>query len=1531
MVQVGNLMVVGGSFTKVTPNAGPGAGTTVTRNHLFAFNASTGALSTSFVPTVNGEVDAIVANADSTGVYVGGLFTSAGGVATRLAEFNLSNGSRVGTFNPSLNGPINAMALVGSRLFLGGNFTTVKGTTHQGLVSVNSASGALDPYLTVNLTGNHNYGRVAGSAQARVGATDIAVSPDGSRMIVDGNFINAADTVNPSGYARDQIANIILGSTQATVDPNWNTSAYTHACYSWAYDSYVRHISWSPDGSYFVVAATGGYFANSFQDCDAASRFEASATGLNVKPTWTDYTGTDSLYSVAVTSDAVYVGGHNRWLNNPYGQDSPKNGAVPRPGLAALDPVTGVPLSWNPGRNPRGHGAEEIYATSAGIWVGSDTDYIGNYQYRHQKLAFFPFAGGTPGTTDNTGDPRTVFVGGASGNSFTANTFDPTTGAGSVSSSQPSNGGGIAWGSVQGAFVLNGRIWYGQGGQFYYRTWDGANNFGAAQLVDPYNDPYWDGVVTGSSPSGSTYRGAVTSFYAEFPNVTGMFYANRSIYYTLSGSKNLYSRAFSPDTRSSSVANQVTGGVISGVETTVVSGGNPVNFSSARGMFVASGYLWYATSDGLLHKAPWNGTTVTGAGSLDTSATGNWAGKAVFVSPVAPPVQPTASFTVSCPNATCYFDASASTAPGSTIASYAWDFGDGSPAGSGVKPTHAYSATGTYHVTLTVTNAQSATNSVTHDAVVTTLNSSGIGFVAQANTNGNGTSETVTVPSAVVAGDGLILIATGTTTGSLTAPAGWTLLGSKTGGSALTTTAWEKVATGADANSPVTIGFPAVVHGTVQLLAYSGTNAAAPVAASASSAIQQGGTSYTTPTSNVPANGDVVLSYWAAKNSSVTAWTTPAGQTIRSVADGSGGGRINSVATDGGPATTGPTGGLAASVNGSAGAFAAWTIVLDASGGTPPPPANPTADFTATCTMLACHFDASSSTPGGAAITDYTWNFGDGSPVDDAGSATTADHTFGSANTYNVKLTVTDANHNTGSKTTPVSVTDTAAAVAFVGQANTNGNATTETVTVPSNVTPGDALVLIATGATGSPLSAPAGWTALGTSSGNTAVTTAAWQKVAQSGDPGSPVTVTFPAVVHGTVQLLAYAGATTPAVASVSSALQRTGTSYTTPTSTVTQAGDVVISYWAAKSSAVTGWTTPAGQTVQSVANGSGGGRINSVATDGGSASAGPTGGLTATTAGTAGAFAAWTIVLQGSGTAPPPPPTANFDVTCTMLACHFDATTSSAPGGTITSYAWNFGDGGSGGTGLTADHTFAAANTYNVTLTVTDSNSNTGSKTIPVTVSDTAPPPPTVAYVGAAATDGNGTSETVTVPSNVAEGDGLILIATGATGGPLTAPAGWILVDTASWNSALTTTIWQRVATATDHGTTVSVGFPAIVHGTVQLLAYSGTSTANPVVTAANRVTAGSATTYQTPVATVPSSGDVVLSVWTVKSSSVNSWAAPSGQNVRSTAYGSGGGRIDSLVSDGGAASAGSAGGLTATTDNAGSVFAAWTIVIG
>src|SRR5262249_57902733 len=66
-----------------------------------------------------------------------------------------------------------------------------------------------------------------------------------------------------------------------------------------------------------------------------------------------------------------------------------------------------------------------------------------------------------------------------------------------------------------------------------------------------------------------------------------------------------------------------------------------------------------------------------------------------------------------------------------------------------------------------------------------------------------------------------------------------------------------------------------------------------------------------------------------------------------------------------------------------------------------------------------------------------------------------------------------------------------------------------------------------------------------------------------------------------------------------------------------------------------------------------------------------------------------------------------------------NFNAGGSSATNGrTITSYAWDFGDGATG-TGVTPPaHTYASAGTFNVTLTVTDSAGKVGRKTLAVTV---------------------------------------------------------------------------------------------------------------------------------------------------------------------------------------------------------------------
>jgi hypothetical protein len=686
LAQIGNTIVAGGTFSQVQNHGG---GTTYTRNDLFSFDATSGAVSPTFAPNLDGAVESIVKSPDGIGVIVAGSFHHVNGVAdVALAELRLSDGSIVSTFKvPTLDGTLYTMSLVGNRLLIGGYFKHVAGKAVDHLASLNPLTGALDTTFTANFTGMNNPSNPGATVVYKMDA-----SPNGQRLMVIGNFmqINGAD--------RPQIAMLDITTSPPTL-VNWETDRYRQACAS-GYQTYMRDVEFSPDGSYFAVVTTGGNYDGTNQNigCDQATRWETNATGTGLSPTWVDFTGNDTLQSVAITGTAVYTGGHNRWMNNAYGSDSAGPGAVDRPGLSALDPATGVPFDWNPTRTT-GVGVFDLLATSTGLWIGDDTDLVGHET--HKKLAFFPLSGGTPVPAVATGSlPSDVYLLGTGTRSTKSiGTCGATSqpGAGDTvirrhldPNAHPVASGptliptqATAWSQVRGAFMLNNTVYTGwSNGDLCAATFNGSA-FGSPLALNLYNN----------------------KLIGDLPSVAGMFFSGDRIYYTRAGSSNLSYRYFVPES-----------GIVGAVRYNA-DNLSDVDFSKVGGMFLSGGKLYFVTNDnGRLHQVGWTGTSPTGTSVSISGPTLDgidWTSLGMFLSTLPAANQPpTAQASASCTGLACQFSSAGSSDADGSIASYLWDFGDGTT-GTSANPSHAYAQSGTYTARLTVTDNKGATGTAT--------------------------------------------------------------------------------------------------------------------------------------------------------------------------------------------------------------------------------------------------------------------------------------------------------------------------------------------------------------------------------------------------------------------------------------------------------------------------------------------------------------------------------------------------------------------------------------------------------------------------------------------------------------------------------------------------------------------------------------------------------------------------------------------------------------------------------------------------
>ncbi len=550
--QIGSTIYAGGSFTGIKA---AGAASWSPASYLVAYDAATGALRTGFTPTFDNAVQTLAVSPDGK-LIVGGNFGTVNGVARKnLVELDPTTGATISSWVGRADGGVVRRAIVhGNYLYIAGAFHWVNGTQHSLLARLNATTGAIDASFQVDASGARPYPNSSELVWA------IAVSPDGGTLVATGNFT----VVN--GQDRNQVAVIDLTGLPTVAD--WRTDRYVAACYSSAFPFYARDVDFSDDGSYFAIAADGG---RGDAYCDAIARFETAHRGA-VEATWVDFTGTDSVTAIEVTDGIVYTGGHFRWLNNANGNDAKGPGGVDRYGLGALDANNGVPLNWNPGRSAGGNlpagGTNwgpivwEIWKGGNGLYVGQDSDGLGN-EY-HGRQALFPTAGGrTIGVQDApTATSGYLYRGGAAGITKTA--IGPGGLGAETASAQPNLAG------VKTAFALSNKL---------YWVKSDSSPAGALNIS----------MFSGGS-AGAPWLSSGFNSWFNGNQMTGAFYLNGRMYYTIGTSNQLYYRYLTPD-----------GSIIGCTAFTLPTAG--FDWRTVRGMTWVAGKMVYGSTDGALRSA----------------------------------------------------------------------------------------------------------------------------------------------------------------------------------------------------------------------------------------------------------------------------------------------------------------------------------------------------------------------------------------------------------------------------------------------------------------------------------------------------------------------------------------------------------------------------------------------------------------------------------------------------------------------------------------------------------------------------------------------------------------------------------------------------------------------------------------------------------------------------------------------------------------------------------------------------------------
>jgi len=259
----GSTVYIGGDFTAVS-------GTT--RNRLAAVGITDGAL-TSWDPNVNKKVLALAIS--GTTVYVGGSFATASGTTrNRLAAVGITDGALT-SWNPNVNGSplqgtVHALAISGTTIYVGGEFTSVSSTTRNRLAAVGITDGALTSW-------NPNTNNTVET---------LAIS--GSTIYTSGSFTAV------SGTTRNNLA--AVGITDGALT-SWNPNA--------------SGTSAGP----LVISGSTIYFGGSFTAVSGTTRNNLAAIGTDGTLTSWDPNANSTVNALAISGTTVYVGGQFTAMN----------------------------------------------------------------------------------------------------------------------------------------------------------------------------------------------------------------------------------------------------------------------------------------------------------------------------------------------------------------------------------------------------------------------------------------------------------------------------------------------------------------------------------------------------------------------------------------------------------------------------------------------------------------------------------------------------------------------------------------------------------------------------------------------------------------------------------------------------------------------------------------------------------------------------------------------------------------------------------------------------------------------------------------------------------------------------------------------------------------------------------------------------------------------------------------------------------------------------------------------------------------